>query len=437
MQRYCKLLLLLGLFVMSPLFAAEVTGSYADGCRLYESGKYADALLCFQELFKKEPSNSELSFKLGRCAFETKNYELAVISFERILINEPNSQRVKLELARSYYNLGLHDIARSYFDQVLQEPNLDETVRQNIEQFLQSINLHQKSNFLYGSLSISQSWDSNIRVSPSTDVINTIFGPVQLDAQSKEQSDSFTSLNLSLNYNYKLTDNLFWKNNFYLYHAAYIHERDLNLLYCQVASGLAYHQESWQFSGQVTFERIDQESDQYLHGTGLALQLDKRLSDSLLLSVNNRITTKKYYSVAERRALNNLLGVALNWQKNRTSVVAGINWETEDAKDGDNWEEDEDAYNKYGGFVTIEQTVLLNTTLYARYSYQYTDYKDEYATFARERTDKKHEFSVGVRQKLFATVLLDASYTYTDSNSSIKLYDYKRNLTALSLIYNF
>jgi len=204
--------------------AAAFDDALNSGRALYEKGQYQAAYEQLLKVFDANPEHPGVNYYLGRCAFELKDYENAVMAFDRALIADPDLSRVKLELGRCYYELGVYDLSKQYFDEVL-AANPPADVRINIERFLQKVNAElavvyfrqqqydvaaeycnavlaanppddlraKAEDFLsrihraqrgvgyFAPLTIGLTRDTNVHINPQNDVVDTVFGSVQLE----------------------------------------------------------------------------------------------------------------------------------------------------------------------------------------------------------------------------------------------------------------
>ena len=84
-----------------------------------------------------------------------------------------------------------------------------------------------------------------------------------------------------------------------------------------------------------------------------------------------------------------------------------------------------------------EYQLLGTLAAVAGYEYRHLDYDAEYAAFLDERRDRGHELLLGLRQQLGERLRVELTNVHTWSFSNLPLYEYRRNVTSLSLALSF
>jgi len=431
----------------STAFAQEADGeavdkqafdkAFGEGKALFEKGDFTRAYPHLVDAFKEHPGDVGANFYLGRAAFETGDYESAVMAFERVLMLDPDLERAKLELARSYYRLGVLEMAKMYFQEVL-DTGPPEPVQRNIDAFLQRIERARQRHFLSGVVTFGFHWDSNVRVSPESNTVQTSIGSVELDAESREKQDTLFAVTVALNHRYKAPDSpLAWKTTGLTYHALYDDEHDLDINYYNLTSGPSIENERHLIDFQLVAESLDKEYDHYLQALGLQTNFLKALSQKVYLAAGARLVDKEYDQAPKRDALNGslTLGPIFAWGPNRITTRFGF--EKESAEASADFEDDEHSYEKLTASIRYDRALPARFGVYAGYRFQHVDYDARYATFDQNRRDQIHECSVGLTRKFTDRTTMEVGHTYTESRSSIDLYRYDRRVTTVSVTTNF
>lgn len=99
-----QIIYLLILFISSSLFAIDDTTSFATANKLYQQGKYQEALNKFEEIaqVKKGQVSAELYFNIANCYYQTHQAAPAIFNYEKALLIDPDFENAKtnLEYAR-------------------------------------------------------------------------------------------------------------------------------------------------------------------------------------------------------------------------------------------------------------------------------------------------------------------------------------------------
>jgi len=424
--------------VISCLAGASVFGAEPTAQQLFQAGKrafdardYKAAVEQLLKAFRTNPEDVETNFFLGRASFETRDYETAAMAFERVLITAPDHSRAKLELARSYFNLGLYDVSAQYFREVLAE-NPPENVRRNIELFLERIRETRKRHFFSGQISIGVQRDTNVRVSPSNDSVQTANLLYELEEEDKKARDFVGTTMLILNHQYKTEgEKLWWKSSFVNYEAFYETEPDLDLAYFGFLTGPSWAGESFNLDllGQYTVLRRDFET--YMRAYGLLPSVAMVLSDNLLLEVTGRIEERTIHQDDEQDALNCNLACGPTLKLGGNRIGAQIALERENSSD------DTESYDKISARLSYERELPFRAAAFAGYQVSEAYYEERDPVFAHRRDDLVQEFSAGITKQIGRKALAQLKHVFTDSESTQGLYDYERSVTSLTFSYAF
>jgi tetratricopeptide (TPR) repeat protein len=177
-----KWTMFLGLLVGCMTAAGE--SDYEQGMELYEQAKYQEAFDVFSELFKQEPDSQQVNFALGMAALSAERYSHALFAFDRVLMQNPSNDRARLELARTYYLMGQYEMARTEFEAVLQHET-PEQVRRNVQAYLDAIESRTRPWDVNLMLAVSGFHDDNVNYGPSSVMIDSELGELQVATNSR------------------------------------------------------------------------------------------------------------------------------------------------------------------------------------------------------------------------------------------------------------
>ena len=88
------------ILLVHPAFA-DVGESMRRGNRLYNDGKYDEALLSYQDALVQEPDNPKIHYNIGRALYKMERYDEAISEFELGLL-----EKDKTFQANTFYNIG-------------------------------------------------------------------------------------------------------------------------------------------------------------------------------------------------------------------------------------------------------------------------------------------------------------------------------------------
>lgn len=432
-----RLLLVLALHfsLVLPVFAEESAGSFTQGKQYFDQGQFDAAYTELHKAFLQDPANKDLNFYLGRAAFETGRPEEAVMAYERILMVDPDAHRVKLELARAHLQLGSREVAKQYFKEV-QATNPPEQVWKNIEAFLASIEASEQKHFINGTFTYGHAWDDNARSAPVSDLV---FGIFHLTGESASpQRDQTNNATLVLNHLYKNEEYPFlWKTSATSYNSLYQSLHDLDINYLGLATGPVFQKDNYIWDIQALGTSIDVEHDRYLSSFGAASSLTTFFSKNFLGTASIKVEEKNNYTDAGRDALNLTLsaGPILLVDENRLSLLF--------SKEKENADDEANSYDRFGWKLRYDRSLPYNFAAFAGLGYTVTDYDAIYPFIGSCRSDDVQELTAGVSRLLWQdpekrqALIMQLGHTYTNSESNVDLYTYRKNVTELNLTVSF
>lgn len=423
------------------LCASESDTLFQAGMEFFDRGKFEKAYDSFQKAFEAEPGNLDASFFLGRAAFEIGDYEMAIMAFDRVLILDPNANRVKLELARCHLKLNSSVAARQLFTEVL-ATNPPEPVRANIERYIKNIDEGERSQFINGFFALGVIWDDNVRISPVDDRIKTLAGDITLTGNTATPTkDLIYTTMLALDYNYRInTKGLTWKTTFINYNSLYNDEHDLDLFYFGLASGPSYKTTHFAINANATVNHIDFEHDRYLeaYGTDLSFNL---FSELFSLNIGAKIDERNYVADPNKDSTYLQVTTGLTMTSGQNRLLTTYQRIVENAK------EDYNSLARNVFILQYDHQILSDLSLALNWRHQDTKYDAASQViqtwFGVIRNDRTNDYSANISYRLWKSTNLvnqingNLKYAYTDNQSTIGLYSYKKNVVSLSFIYSF
>ena len=430
-------LLAVFLFVSSNALSQDATLDRARGLIQANQGRAAYELLA--PLEQQRAGDVEYDYLLGLAAIDAAQYTRGVFALERVLAVRPDHPQARAEIARAYFLMGENKAARQEFESV-RRARPPEAVAVSIDQFLNALDARERSrrSGLTAFLEAGIGADSNANSATSTSSFAIPLFPglqFNLAPSAQEQDDKFALLSGGLFGRYAL-DN------------------------------------TWSLLGNATFDqRFNADHDEFNTGTLNGSAGVTRVDDVNEFTVAGQLQT---YAVDGEQFRNAAGGVA-QWRRNFTRrdqatvylQYARLTYPDQDIRDADRTVIGGAWAHSYGGLSAAfagvyggrEEPVEDNVPhfghdlwgvrlggqlgfgsrfiLSATASYENREYGGPDPFFFEERHDKEAQL------RLAASYLIDRSWTAIaaltaiDTSSNIVVNEYKRNIVAVSLRYDF
>jgi tetratricopeptide (TPR) repeat protein len=150
----------------------------------------------FKQLFK-DPTNLSLLFKYANLSILVGDLEAAIGVFEQMLIYDSELPRIRLELGVLYFRLGAYALANNYLKSV-KEFNPPPEVEARVDQFLEAIVSAEEPFQWQQTLSVGFKHTSNGNSGINADFIEIGDFLLDVDPESRRQSDQSSLYNYSL-----------------------------------------------------------------------------------------------------------------------------------------------------------------------------------------------------------------------------------------------
>lgn len=430
--------LTLFLYLAPHAWAQETVNHYLLGQQYFTEKKFDAAYTELYLAFLEDPGNLDLNFLLGRAAFESGRYEEAIMAYDRILMADPEASRVKLELARAHLSLGSKEIAKQFFREVL-ATNPPAQVWQNIEKFLAAIEESEKKHFFTGTFSLGANRDDNVRLAPIDERISIgLFEFLLTGPTASPQRDQVYNTLFILNHIYKPeTKPYVWKTSLTNYNAFYESQHDLDTNFLGLTSGAVWQGSNYLIDLQALVSHVEVEYERYQSSYGATSSGTLFLLPNLLVTASMKAEEKNNYTDNNRDAFNTryTVGPTLLVGKNRLN----LNF----AKEFERAESALNSYDRFAWQLTYDRELPYDMNFSASIGYTDSDYRKMDELFNVFRSDEVQDITFSLSKPVWQAktrnqvLIAQLGHTYTDSQSNIDLYHYKKNVTSLSLTYNF
>lgn len=398
----------------------------------------------------------QAKFDSAERAIEADRLRTARDTLQDLLAGNPSLHRARLELARVYYLSQDYADARREARHVLDDPNTPPAVRTTVLAFLAQIDedekryaeRHQWTPSIYAGLM----YDSNVNIGPASDIID--IGPLAggtVSPDSQPQSDMAWVINPAISHVYnpgvrfdagEHSGTFLWQTDLSAYYRGYFDETDFNLGVLTLRTGPAWvvpqHWRAW----------IGLQADQiWFGGDSLALfsslnpGITWEVGDATEITLEGALTDRHYWDNDEtgRDGLEKQVNLAVTryFNDRKLALQAGIGYSDFDA-DQDNF--GYTAPEFYGGFIVEAWTTGI---VYGRVGYTPYDFggTEDPLFPGVSRDDDEMRYALGFEHRFRSGMLekwaLQGSWTYTDNQSNVPIYEYDRHTVNLGMARSF
>lgn len=399
------------------------------------------------------PAAVQSEFDAAMQAVEANRLRTARQQLTALLAANPSLSRARLELARVYYLSQDYGAARLEAQRVLDDPNTPPTVQATVLAFLAQIDAdearyaarHQWTPSFYAGLM----YDSNINYGLAQDIVDIGGLPFIVSPDSKEKSGGAAVLNTGIAHTFNPnrrfeagedTGSFVWQSEANAYYRAYFDESDFNLGVLTLRTGPA-----WIVPGRWRAYVGLQADEIFLGGDALALFTSLnpgaiwQVGENWEVALDGIITQRDYHDGDESgrdgwyEAGN--LAVGRYFSQRSVLVQAGVSYANFDADD------EPFSYQGPEVFVGFNAAAWTNGAVFARISYRWYDFSGEEPGFDTPRDDTELRTLLGFQHD-FREGWLDrwsliGSWSYTDNQSNVAIYEYDRNQVSLGLSRRF
>lgn len=402
---------------------------------LYDTKKYQEAYELLSQLEIEGMHSEKFFFYMGRTTFELGMYSEAVSNYDELLKINPTHTRTRLEKARALFLLKEYARSKKEFETVLGMP-LPKNVREHAEGYIAKIDQLQQHNFFKGILYFGAGHDTNVY--NNTFLGTTQYGSLLLENNTNEKSDEFKRVILSLEHFYKFEDidNLRWHNTAMIYNNRYNTYNDQDILLVSLSSGLEYVSQSYKISLPATYNNIVYGSERYMEMIGTAPSVEMMINETSAAKATIRYNDKRFLKATDRDKDSQFLELKLEYNHllfgdNLASLKAMAS--TEDKKRGTRTDIDRNRYELSVAYLMpLSESVKVNAL--AGYSSNYYLVED---SELGKRKDLNKFFTLGLSKQFTSSLSAGINYSYTQNDSNINAYSYKKAVYMLNMMVAF
>jgi tetratricopeptide (TPR) repeat protein len=107
-------------FLLSTALIPSPEDSLSEGNRFFKEEKFKEAVLEYNKVIKKEPTNIDVYYYRGEVYYATNNFNLALRDFQQIINRSPNNIEAYFYRANCFYYLKNYQSAIADYDRLLE-----------------------------------------------------------------------------------------------------------------------------------------------------------------------------------------------------------------------------------------------------------------------------------------------------------------------------
>lgn len=420
----------LWLYLISPAYADD----FLQEKQLLKQNEPLEAYRILATKADDRIGEPEYDFLLARTALAAGLPNEAIFAYERVLMANPNNQLARVELAVAYYQVNELERSRQLFAQA-QGAKPPDTLKETIDTYLLYIEekISSRKHKFKGVLSLNQGWDSNINSATNESEIFLSIGTYRpSEGIDKETSDSYTEVINRLNYNYSFNIN----SEFFSsvgYSSRNNNHKPFDTQTADVKMGYSHTTGFGRVSVPLSYQTMWLDETQLREVASIATTLN-RSWDGTFTEYSLQYGAIRYPYQQPLDVDYVAASIALGSNDNKSvfnqqvAVFYGHETPTNSLYEFN-------AREYMGMQIRLPMRIANTHTITPAMVYQVAEYKQQHPFFIEKRTD--HYFSAEVSWHWYFSRQwsLTSQLSHTESDSSVSLYTYKRNVVSSGVNY--
>lgn len=393
-------------------------------------------------LGKKHPGqlgNPAFDFYFGVAAIDSGHAGEGVLALERYTVNFPGNVQGRLELARGYFILGEDTRAREEFSEVLKS-SPPPAVTANIERYLDAIRARESAYRTTAGayLEFGLGHDSNINGGVgSANVVLPNFGLVTIAAAGVKTNASFAQLTGGANIVHPVMPGvaLFGSvSGDFKMHGAH---QEFDQGSYGASGGMSYLKDKNLFRATLSHNQMDVDYDRFRNVTGLTGEWMHQLDELRGISGFLQYAELDYTGNNDARD-SQLTGIGAGYRhafigKWQPLLVVSGSYSREDNRRN----RDDLSRDIFGLRAAVSVTPAPKWAASLGATYQHSDYDAQDFLFGTTRSDKYYAGDLTASYAWTKNLSLRGELLLSKNTSNIALYDYKREVLAVKVRYDF
>lgn len=431
-------LVLASMFVCFNLYSQNVQPTISDPKELALVEQQKEEV--FKKLFK-DPTNLSLLFKYANLSIMVGDLEGAIGVFEQMLIYDSKLPRIRLELGVLYFRLGAYALANNYLKSV-KEFNPPPEVEARVDQFLEAIVSAEEPFQWQQNLSIGFKRTTNGNSGINADFIEIGDFLLEVDQESKRQSDRSSLYNYSLSVDQDLNhprgDNIQYFFSYGADRFDTFNQFDIqsNVISARRNFNLDEHIFSFfnledpVFSPNINLLRVVLNREEILRSGRLSLDYSGQLDGGSSMLFSYYREEKIFRSGRQKNGRVNGVSFGQSFVWSGPQALYGYKVILENYRANAGYE----FYENYGLEFSYSQPFLDNWQFSSKYSYQDKSHDEDYPLFG-SRQDQMESLRFNMLKSMGACWSLNLGLIFNDSRSTISIYKRRANNFSAQINY--
>ena len=394
----------------------------------------------FQKLFK-DPTNLSLLFEYANLSIVVGDLEGAIGVFEQMLIYDSELPRIRLELGVLYFRLGAFALANNYLKSV-KEFNPPPEVEAKVDQFLEAIVSAEEPFQWQQNLSIGFKRATNGNSGINADFIEIGDFLLEVDQDSKRQSDRSSLYNYSLSIDQDLNhprgDNI-------QYFFSYGADRFDTYTQFDVQSNVIsvrrnfnldenffsfFNLENPVFAPNINLLRVVLNRQEILRSGRISLDYSGQLDNGSSMLFSYYRDEKIFRSGRQKNGRINGISFGQSYVWSGPQALYGYKIILENYRANTDYE----FFENYGLEFSYSQPLGENWQFSSKYSYQDKSHDKSYPLFGA-RHDQMESLRFNMLKSIGACWSLNLGLIFNDSRSTISIYKRRANNFSAQINY--
>lgn len=426
------------MFVCFNLYSQNVQPTISDPKELALVEQQKEEV--FKKLFK-DPTNLSLLFKYANLSIMVGDLEGAIGVFEQMLIYDSKLPRIRLELGVLYFRLGAYALANNYLKSV-KEFNPPPEVEARVDQFLEAIVSAEEPFQWQQNLSIGFKRTTNGNSGINADFIEIGDFLLEVDQESKRQSDRSSLYNYSLSVDQDLNhprgDNIQYFFSYGADRFDTFNQFDIqsNVISARRNFNLDEHIFSFfnledpVFSPNINLLRVVLNRQEILRSGRLSLDYSGQLDGGSSMLFSYYREEKIFRSGRQKNGRVNGVSFGQSFVWSGPQALYGYKVILENYRANAGYE----FYENYGLEFSYSQPFLDNWQFSSKYSYQDKSHDEDYPLFG-SRQDQMESLRFNMLKSMGACWSLNLGLIFNDSRSTISIYKRRANNFSAQINY--
>ena len=394
----------------------------------------------FKELFK-DPTNLSLLFEYANLSITVGDLEGAIGVFEQMLIYDSELPRIRLELGVLYFRLGAFALADYYLKSV-KEFDPPPEVEAKVDEFLEAIVSAENPFQWQQNISIGFKRTTNGNSGINADFIEIGDFLLEVDPNSKRQSDRSTLYNYSFSLDYDLNhprgdnvqyffsygaDRLDTFSKFDVQSNVFSVRRNFNL---DENFFTFFNLEDPVFAPNINLLRVVLNRQEILRSGRISLDYSGQLDDGSSMLFSYYLDEKIFRSGRQKNGRINGISFGQSYVWPGSQALYGYRIILENYQANAKYE----FYENYGLEFSYSQPIWENWQFSSKYSYQDKSHDEGYPLFGA-RHDQMESLRFNLLKPMGACWSLNLGLVLNDSRSTINIYKRRANNFSAQINY--